>query len=59
MSVFVLPSVKEPMKKVEEQMATVMKTLNAAFLKNKREWDLANLRAKKSALKKMESLRPS
>lgn len=40
-------------------MATVMKTVNAAFLKNKREWDLANLRAKKTALKKMESVRPS
>ena len=59
MSVFVLPSVKEPMRKVEEQMGTVMKAVNAAFLKNKREWDLANLRAKKNAVKKVETVRPS
>ena len=59
MSVFVLPSVKEPMRKVEEQMGTVMKVVNAAFLKNKREWDLANLRAKKNAAKKVETVRPS
>ena len=59
LSVFVLPSVKEPMRKVEEQMGIVMKAVNAAFLKNKREWDLANLRAKKNAAKKVETVRPS
>lgn len=38
-------------------MAAVTKVVNAIFIKNKREWDLANLRAKKNANKKIESVR--
>lgn len=47
------------MKKIEEQMAAVMKVVNATLIKNKREWDLANLRAKKNASKKIEIVRPT
>jgi hypothetical protein len=51
----VIAPVKEQMKKIEEQLALILKNLSSILNKNKRELDLANLRMKKNQSKKTET----
>jgi hypothetical protein len=43
-------------KKIEDQCVHMLKSLNFTIAKNKREWDLANIRAKKNNSKKEETI---
>lgn len=56
MSVFAVAPVKELVKKMEEQTVLMLKSVNFAINKNRREWDLANIRAKKNNTQREETV---